>query len=148
MPCPCGGWCYTCMGLNIFAREIMDEHVEEPTQRIPDELMDSEHMDSSDPSSQSDPESDGEEPEQDLFASTAGKRPRGSDEPVVDGEGFKVPSRGRPDIAGYLRLFNLDAEQQIAICRTWANYLNAQLRPKKYKKGAAVPKIKICPDHK
>jgi len=39
-----------------------------------------------------------------------------------------------PDVGAYLANFRLDPQQQIALCRTWANYLAAKNRPTKYQK--------------
>jgi len=44
-----------------------------------------------------------------------------------------------PDVGAYLAPFNLHPTQQIRLCRSWANYLAAQTRPKKYNKTVKKP---------
>lgn len=70
-----------------------------------------------------------------LHRSVAGKRPHGGLDNVDDAP-IPRPTRAltRCDVGKYLSQFDLDDEQQIAICRTWANYLAAKARPKEYRK--------------
>jgi len=82
---------------------------------------------------------DSEEREDALFQSAvgimAGKRPaseRGEGDEVDEQEELPQVWLLKPDIGSYLMYFHLDHAQQIAICRTWANYLAAQNRPAKY----------------
>lgn len=58
-------------------------------------------------------------------------------DPVNDGsDGFRRWSiLAAPDVGEYLAYFRLSNENQIAVCRTWANYLAAKNRPKKYLKA-------------
>lgn len=41
----------------------------------------------------------------------------------------------KPDVGAYLDSFDLPHTDQIALCRTWANYLGAKNRPLSYKKA-------------
>ncbi len=66
-----------------------------------------------------------------LTRSVAGKRPRQVLFEEEEGWGSEEP--GEPDLALYFGRFGLERESQVAMCRTYANYLAALARPKKYK---------------
>jgi len=96
------------------------------------------HADEEDSSSSSE-SSDSEELPRDLLHVSAlgvgAKRPVGLLEPEdEEGDGEETGFLNTPDVGAYLTHFALDPEQQIALCRTWANYLAAKNRPKKYSK--------------
>lgn len=100
----------------------------EPTQVLPDE------QDSASFSSVSSACSDNEEGgvEAPLLLrslAVAGKRPLAA--------AFEEEGEEQPDLAEYFASFGLAHESQIAMCRTYANYLAALTRPKKYKSSKA-----------
>lgn len=64
----------------------------------------------------------------------AGKAPWSLADLADEAEG----SEDEPDLASYFSKFGLDPSSQIAMCRTYANYLAALVRPKRYRKRGRV----------
>ncbi len=99
----------------------------EPTQVLPDEQ---------DVASVSSLSSSGDSNEEGGFTPTplrrsfavAGKRPMAAAFGVESSEADE-----QPDLGAYFASFGLAHASQIAMCRTYANYLAAMTRPKKYK---------------
>ncbi len=102
----------------------------EPTQVLPDE-QDVASFSSESSAGEHDQEECESVPALMRGDAVAGKRPRvcweHPEEEEVDEEALLGP-----DLADYFATFGLAHESQIAMCRTYANYLAALTRPKKY----------------
>lgn len=104
-------------------------------------MADEDDLFSSSSSSGDEEEEDEEDEEED-----AGRSLQRSQAFIETQKGFKRPffleaeeeeeelCDGTPDLAEYFAKFGLPNESQIAMCRTYANYLAALTRPKKYNK--------------
>jgi len=107
----------------------------EPTQPIPSDV-DGEGDEEESSSSSNGDDSGGEELVLRMSAA-AGKRPLGgvmlNDDQASDGQARRLPAN-QVDLDMYLSTFDITEEQQIALCRTYANYLSAKRRPKEYRK--------------
>lgn len=68
-------------------------------------------------------EEDSDEPK--IYAGAAGKAPAHLSHNV---DWYGIETGDEPDLLSYLGQFELTKQQEIAICRTYANYLAQQLR--------------------
>lgn len=68
-------------------------------------------------------EEDSDEPK--IYAGAAGKAPAHLSQSV---DWYGVETGDEPDLLSYFEQFGLTKQQEIAICRTYANYLAQQLR--------------------
>lgn len=98
----------------------------EPTVKVLS--LDEQELDASSGSSNHEDSGD-EEPKLRRSGAFAGKRPRN-----LFGDFEEADVEQSPDLASYFAQFGLPNESQIAMCRTYANYLAALTRPKKYNK--------------
>jgi len=105
----------------------------EPTQPLSPTQVEGDIDDGS--SSSNDDSSGGEELVL-RMSQAAGKRPLGGvalDDEPDERASLRLPASS-VDLDMYLSTFDITEEQQIALCRTYANYLSAKRRPKEYRK--------------